>query len=53
MFGHSHMPLHESDDGFQIFNPGSATQRRRAPRHTMGIAHIEDVRIRFELVALD
>ena len=53
IFGHSHLPLHEEEDGFQIFNPGSATQRRRAPRHTMGIAHVEDGQIRFELIALD
>ena len=53
VFGHSHMPLHESDGGFQIFNPGSATQRRRAPRHTMGIAEVQDGRVRFELIALD
>ena len=38
VFGHSHMPLHEEEDGFQLFNPGSPTQRRRAPRHTIGIA---------------
>ena len=31
VFGHSHMPLHEERDGFQIFNPGSPTERRRAP----------------------
>ena len=38
VFGHSHMPLHEqADDGFQIFNPGSPTDRRRAPAHTMGL----------------
>src|SRR5215217_6349422 len=38
VFGHSHMPLHEeADDGFQIFNPGSPTERRRAPAHTMGL----------------
>ena len=37
VFGHSHLPLHErADDGFQIFNPGSPTERRRAPAHTMG-----------------
>ena len=53
VFGHSHIPLHESEDGFQIFNPGSATQRRRAPRHTMGIAEVEDGSVRFELIALD
>lgn len=41
IFGHSHLPLHEqADDGFQIFNPGSPTERRRAPRHSMGIGTI-------------
>ena len=51
VFGHSHLPLHEqADDGFQIFNPGSPTQRRRAPAHTMGIAHACDGRVRFALV---
>ena len=31
VFGHSHVPLHEqAADGFQIFNPGSPTDRRRA-----------------------
>jgi hypothetical protein len=53
VFGHSHIPLHEEVGGFQIFNPGSPTQRRRSPRHTMGIAEIADGRIRFELIALD
>ena len=42
IFGHSHMPLHEESDGFQIFNPGSPTQRRRAPRHTMGLADVRE-----------
>jgi putative phosphoesterase len=52
VFGHSHIPLHEAAGGFQIFNPGSPTERRRAPAHTMGIAHAEGGRIRFELVEL-
>lgn len=53
VFGHSHLPLHErGDDGFQIFNPGSPTERRRAPRHTMGLAHVEDGELRFELIEL-
>jgi len=38
IFGHSHLPLHEGSDGFQIFNPGSPTERRRSPRHSFGIA---------------
>jgi putative phosphoesterase len=53
VFGHSHLPLHErAPDGFQIFNPGSPTERRRAPRHTMGIAHAERGRLTFELITL-
>lgn len=36
IFGHSHIPLHQvADDGFFILNPGSATDRRRQPRHSM------------------
>jgi uncharacterized protein len=54
VFGHSHIPLHERDDdtGFQIFNPGSPTDRRRQPTHTMGLAHVEDGAVRFEIVDL-
>jgi len=41
VFGHSHTPLHEqAEDGFQILNPGSPTERRRAPRHTMGLIRV-------------
>ena len=52
VFGHSHLPLHEQSDGFQIFNPGSPTERRRAPAHTMGLARVAGGRVSFELVAL-
>jgi hypothetical protein len=53
VFGHSHRPLHErAPDGFQIFNPGSPTERRRAPRHTIGIARAERGRLTFELIAV-
>jgi uncharacterized protein len=53
VFGHSHLPLHEeSPDGFAIFNPGSPTERRRAPAHTMGLATVEAGAVRFELVVL-
>ena len=40
VFGHSHLPLHEERDGFHIFNPGSATDRRRQPQHTMGVLDV-------------
>ena len=53
VFGHSHIPLHEERDGFQIFNPGSPTERRRQPRHTMGLAHIDGRTLTFELIDLD
>ena len=53
IFGHSHIPLHEREGGFQIFNPGSPTERRRSPRHTMGLARISPGAIDFELVDLD
>jgi putative phosphoesterase len=52
VFGHSHLPLHEERDGFHIFNPGSPTDRRRAPSHTMGVATAQAGRLRFELVEL-
>jgi putative phosphoesterase len=53
IFGHSHLPLHEQDDdGFQIFNPGSPTERRGAPEHTMGIATVAEGRLHFELLSL-
>jgi putative phosphoesterase len=48
VFGHSHIPLHEERDGFQIFNPGSPTDRRRQPRHTMGLARAARGRVTFE-----
>jgi uncharacterized protein len=52
VFGHSHIPLHEERDGFQIFNPGSPTDRRRQPRHTMGIARAANGRVTFEHVVV-
>ena len=54
VFGHSHLPLHErADDGFQIFNPGSPTDRRRQPVHTMGEATVADGVVAFAIAALD
>jgi putative phosphoesterase len=53
VFGHSHIPLHEERDGFAIFNPGSPTERRRSPHHTMGIATVIDGRVMFTLLTLE
>jgi putative phosphoesterase len=55
VFGHSHIPLHETsaDGAFQIFNPGSPTDRRRQPRHTMGAATVDGGTLRLTLIELD
>lgn len=52
VFAHSHLPLHEEEDGFQIFNPGSPTERRRAPRCSMGLLSCDEERLIFEHVWL-
>jgi uncharacterized protein len=52
VFGHSHLPLHEEDGDFQIFNPGSPTERRRAPRPSMGLLSCASGRLVFEHVWL-
>ncbi len=33
-FGHTHLPVCEDRDGFLLLNPGSPTERRRAPSHS-------------------
>jgi putative phosphoesterase len=55
VFGHSHLPLHEVDpvSGLQLFNPGSPTERRRAPHRTMGLATVAGGAVAFEHVVLD
>ena len=52
VFGHSHLPLHEQREGFQIFNPGSPTERRRAPHRSMGEATVAGGRIEFRHLTL-
>ncbi len=42
VFGHSHQPYDRVEEGILMFNPGSATDRRFAPRRTIGILHLED-----------
>jgi uncharacterized protein len=54
VFGHSHLPLDETGvDGQRLFNPGSPTERRRAPAHTIGRLHFNAGRIvRHEVVTV-
>jgi putative phosphoesterase len=53
VYGHSHIPAHEERDGFQIFNPGSPTERRAAPHHTMGLATVEEGRVSIAIVVFE
>lgn len=42
VFGHSHIPWNQSGaDGQLLFNPGSPTERRAQPRHTLGVLHLD------------
>lgn len=43
VFGHSHDPLAQrTDDGLLLLNPGSPTQRRRQPVHTVARLDLAD-----------
>ena len=42
VYGHSHIPYNQEHDGQLLFNPGSATDRRRQPRCSVGILRIDD-----------
>jgi putative phosphoesterase len=46
VFGHSHIPLTESDGDVRIFNPGSPTDRRSQPQGTLGVLRIEGGQLR-------
>jgi putative phosphoesterase len=42
VFGHSHIPWNEDRNGLLLFNPGSATDRRRQERCSIGLLHVDD-----------
>ena len=42
IFGHSHIPWNEDADEQLLFNPGSATDRRRQPTCSIGLLHVDD-----------
>lgn len=43
VFGHSHLPFSGTGAGDQwLLNPGSSTERRRAPTHTYGWLVVQD-----------
>jgi putative phosphoesterase len=52
IFGHTHLPEHARAGAFHAFNPGSPTERRRAPTHSMGVLELRGGKPRFRHVAL-
>lgn len=52
VYGHTHLPEVSEHEGVWILNPGSPTERRRAPMHTMLVLEIADGRIAPELIEL-
>lgn len=49
VFGHSHMPVNEDEDGLLLFNPGSPTWKRRAPFPSMGLLWLENGTVEGEI----
>jgi putative phosphoesterase len=52
VYGHTHKPQVERSAGVWILNPGSPTDRRAEPAHTMLLLRIEDGEIEPELVVV-
>jgi putative phosphoesterase len=48
VFGHSHVPVLEDEDGLLLLNPGSPTDRRRQPRPSFALLHAEGGEVRAE-----
>ena len=53
LYGHTHMPQVDRHEGVWIFNPGSPTERRRAPAHTMLLLEVEAGEVRPQLLVVD
>jgi uncharacterized protein len=52
VFGHSHIPFLEDEDGLLLLNPGSPTDRRWQPRHTFALLQAEEGSVRAEILTL-
>ncbi|KEO84881.1 metallophosphoesterase family protein [Tumebacillus flagellatus] len=50
VFGHSHIPLLKEENGIRLFNPGSATDKRKQPLFSYGLITVEDAGISLEHV---
>jgi len=52
VFGHSHRPFCEVIDGVLLLNPGSPTDRRSAPFHSVGLLYLSET-VSGEIIPLD
>ena len=50
VYGHTHVPQLEQHRGVWILNPGSPTERRRAPRHSLLAVEVMGTRFDIEQV---
>jgi len=50
VFGHSHIPTVETRDGVLLVNPGSPTQRRSQPLHSVALLTVLDGQASAEIV---
>jgi uncharacterized protein len=50
VYGHTHIPQLEQHRGVWILNPGSPTERRRAPRHSMLVLNVDGASLDIEQV---
>jgi putative phosphoesterase len=52
VYGHSHIPWNQQSNGLLLFNPGSATDRRRQTSCSIGLLHVDDEKkdVRGEIV---
>jgi putative phosphoesterase len=52
IYGHTHVPQLERHGDVWIVNPGSPTERRGAPRHSMALLRVDDGTLEPRLVPL-
>ena len=52
VYGHTHVPQLEQHRGVWILNPGSPTERRRAPQHSLIVLDVAETRLNARLVTI-
>ena len=52
VYGHTHVPQLKRHRGVWILNPGSPTERRRAPNRSMALVEVKGARFEIRLLPL-